>query len=260
MKGKDSVQPTSILTLTGGDAATTLTSANLAIIPFGSIEYHGPHAPLGTDSLIAGELAGRLAKRLDGILCPLVAYTACPVSTQRRPGTLHINPDVMTAYIEAILRSLFDQDVKGALALNAHDGNISPIQRAAECLAADYPDRFILLINWWQTLPASEIEKRGLFSQKGGHGHGGPLETSAAWAVAADSVDLTKAEDLETDFEGPGMMSVFNAGKDDQPWPGYSGRIHESTIDKGEILLYMAENRITAQLQTWLKGGKVQRS
>jgi len=240
-----------ILNLTGANVFETIDNADLAIIPFGSVEYHGPHAALGTDSHIAQELGSRVGKRLNAILCPLVAYTTCSW-TQHNPGTLHIDPDVMTDYIEGIFRGLFNHGVKGLLALNAHDGNIDTVRRAAERVALDHPDRFVLLINWWETLPAPEIESLELFSQHGGHGHGGPLETSAAWAVAPDSVDLSKAEDLEVDFGGGGMMSILNDGENNPDWPGYQGRISESSIRKGERLLDMAEEKIVNLLQDWL--------
>ena len=106
----------SILNLTGADVVKKLTHTDLAIIPFGSIEYHGPHAALGTDSFIAEELGKRVGGKLNATLCPLIAYTACPVRTQPNPGTIHVDPDVMTAYIEAIFRGFFQQGLKGLLA------------------------------------------------------------------------------------------------------------------------------------------------
>jgi len=243
-----------ILNLTGADASKTITGADLAILPFGSIEYHGPHAPLGTDSFIAQELASRVGKRLNAIMYPLIAYTSCPTSSHRFPGTLHIDPDVMTAMIESIFRGLLKNGVRGLLALNAHDGNIDTIKRAADRLVGDYPDRFILLINWWQTLPVSEVEPLDLFSQFGGHGHGGPLETSAAWAVAPATVQLNRAEDIDVDFGEYPMIANLSSSADQGDWRGYSGRVSESSIEKGFSLLKLSEDKIVELLQEFLMG------
>jgi creatinine amidohydrolase len=231
-----------ILKIIGADISNTIPKTDLAIIPFGSVEYHGPHAPLGTDTFIAQELSRRLGKRLNAILYPLVAYTTCPVSTHNLPGTLHIDSDLMTAYVEEIFQGLFRSGIKRILVLNAHDGNIDIVNCVTDRLLKDHPDRTILLINWWQTLPISELESLGLFSQDGGHGHGGPLETSAAWAVATETVDLSKATDEKS-----------HLSDDKSPWPGYSGRISESSIDKGQILLTLAENKIFDIVNDWLQ-------
>jgi hypothetical protein len=41
--------------------------------------------------------------------------------------------------------------------------------------ADGFAERFLLLVNWWETLSSAETEVRGLFTQGSGNGHGGPL-------------------------------------------------------------------------------------
>ena len=237
----------------GAEALTRINHADLVVIPFGSIEYHGPHAPLGTDSLIAQELGSRIASRMNVILGPLIAYTTCPVKTRNNPGTLSIDPDVMTSYIENIFRGLFNHGAKAILAINAHDGNIDPIQRASDRLFFDFRDSFILLINFWEMLPTPMIESMGLFSDGGGHGHGGPLETSAAWAVEPDSVNLSCGEDQDPPAIEQKDFHILNNGNSSPKWPGYGGKISESSVEKGETLLHLAEDRIVELLEGWIQ-------
>lgn len=246
----------SILHLTGADVHHVFNEVDLALIPTGSVEYHGPHAALGTDSFIAEELVRRVSQRLDALVCPLIPYSACPVRTVPNPGTIHINPDVMTAYLEDLFRSLLRQGVQGILVVNAHDANMDTVKRAADRVVPDFPQQFLLLINWWQTLPTAEIKDMALFSYQGGHGHGGPLETSAAWAVARDSVDLSQAPDIEMDFGTIPMLSILGYGQQAPDWPGYSGRISEASPEKGETLLKLAADKIVEITQTWLAKGQ----
>lgn len=243
------------LNVTGAQVQQVMQSVDLAVIPFGSAEYHGPHAPLGTDSFIAAELAGRVAGRLNAVLCPLIAYTTCPVSTRHNPGTISIDDGVMVAYIADVFSGLLRHGLQGLLALNAHDGNIDTVKRAAERMVEAYPDRFILLINWWQVLPTSLVESLDLFSQGGGHGHGGPLETSAAWAVAPGAVDLSKGKDIDPVSDAPDMLTVLHAGRARPAWAGYHGRVSESSIEKGATLLNLAEERIAGLVQDWIRKG-----
>jgi creatinine amidohydrolase len=244
----------SVFHIIGADASASTKQADIAVIPLGSIEYHGPHAPIGTDSLIAQELGVRVAQRLpNAILYPLVAYTTCPVTTRTFSGTVSIDADVMSAYIEGILRSLFDQGLQGILALNAHDGNIQPIRRAAELVFFDYPDHFVLTVNWWQTVPTALVNSLNLFSNEGGHGHGGPLETSAAWAAQPPpgTVDTRRAKDIDV-IDEPTLLTVLNPGKDPSDWQGYHGHVSESSAEKGKILLKIAEDKIVDLVNEWL--------
>lgn len=242
---------TSILHVVGANVHETMQRKRLAVLPVGSVEYHGPHAPLGTDSFIAQEVAAQVAERTGAILYPLIAFTACPVSTRRKPGTVAVDPDVMTNYIENVFRSLLDNGIHAIVTINAHDGNIDTIRRAADRIFFDYPDQQILGVNWWQTLPTPLVEAQGLFSDGGGHGHGGPLETSAAWAVAHDAVDLSKAPDFDAVDTRTELMRLGFEGRDES-WPGYSGRISESSPEKGRKLIELSVDRIVTLINHWL--------
>ena len=46
----------------------------IAIIPIGSIEQHGPHLPISTDSDIVTEIAFRLSEKINGLLLPTISY------------------------------------------------------------------------------------------------------------------------------------------------------------------------------------------
>ena len=63
----------------------------LAILPLGSLEFHGPHNPLGSDFIIISGIAERVAARTNGLLFPTLAFTQCPAHTAHFPGT-HVDP------------------------------------------------------------------------------------------------------------------------------------------------------------------------
>src|SRR5579863_426061 len=54
---------------------------SLAILPLGSLEFHGPHNPLGSDFIIISGIAERTAARTNGVLFPTLAFTQCPAHT-----------------------------------------------------------------------------------------------------------------------------------------------------------------------------------
>ena len=46
----------------------------IAVIPVGSIEQHGPHLPISTDSDIVTEIARRLSEKKNYLLLPTITY------------------------------------------------------------------------------------------------------------------------------------------------------------------------------------------
>ncbi|MFW6385240.1 MAG: creatininase family protein, partial [Halodesulfurarchaeum sp.] len=76
------------------------TETDLALLPVGSTEQHGPHAPLGTDHLAAEAIAAEAAESFerDVIVAPAVPIG---VSEEHRQftGSLWVSPDTFRAYV-----------------------------------------------------------------------------------------------------------------------------------------------------------------
>jgi len=104
-------------------------AAPILFVPIGSTEQHGPHLPLGTDTLIATELARAIAEsRSDSVVAPAVAIGA---SGEHRgfPGTLSIGTEVLVEVLVEVVRSSRDW-VRGIVFVSGHGGNVEAIGRA----------------------------------------------------------------------------------------------------------------------------------
>ena len=171
-------------------------------------------------------------------LCCCPPFPSRIVRRRRAPiaGTIDIAEHTLAAYVEDVIAGVFAMDIRGVLVLNAHDGNIRPVQTAGDRLAARYPEQFLLMVNWWETLAAADMEARGLFSQDGGHGHGGPLEMSAADAARPGTVDWGAANDLDVIFSpGERIVRGVNEGRPLPNWQGYHGRSTEGVAREGRF-------------------------
>src|SRR5512147_525553 len=69
-----------------------LQQTQTVILPLGSLEEHGPHLPLGTDTFHAIEVARRVAELRPLVVAPPVFYGMCR-STREHPGTISISGD-----------------------------------------------------------------------------------------------------------------------------------------------------------------------
>ena len=92
-----------------------------ALLPVGSVEMHGPHQPIGTDTLIAKAFALRLAEEADGLVLPEIHYTWAG-STDGFAGTVSIEPELVQKTVEAIALKVFRMGLRRLLVLSVHRG------------------------------------------------------------------------------------------------------------------------------------------
>jgi len=226
---------------------------SLAILPLGSLEYHGPHNPLGVDSIIISGIAERVAIRTKGLLFPTVTFTQCPSHTAHFRGTISIRPEVMTMYFADILRNILHLGIRKVFILNGHDGNIGPGRGAIAQVADETKDSALMFASWWEFLSGEMMRATGMFHQaNGGHGHGGPLETSAVAAFRPDLVHLDQARDLPEPPDLSGGAPYFLQKSMAADWPGYSGHVSEASPEKGRKLVQISEDAIVKLIENWL--------
>src|SRR5438309_5184031 len=75
------------------------------IVPVGATEQHGPHAPFGTDSILATEVSVRIAPRIGALVAPTLTYG---VSGDHRgyAGVPFVSAGTMTALVQDVVLSL----------------------------------------------------------------------------------------------------------------------------------------------------------
>jgi len=252
------LQPKRFEEIVGFEVADVAASHPLAILPLGSLEFHGLHNPLGADSIIISGIAERVAARTRALLFPVIKFTQCPANTAHFQSTISIRPEVMTMYYADVLRNLLRIGFSNIFILNGHDGNIGPGRGAIAQVADEVKDSAILFVNWWEFLPEDMMKTLGMFHQaNGGHGHGGPLETSAVAAFRPDLIHLDKVRDLPEPPDLSGGPPYFLQKSTTNDWPGYSGQVSEASEEKGKKLIQISEDGIVKLIEDWLKHGDV---
>jgi creatinine amidohydrolase len=120
--------------------------------PWGSVEQHGPHLPLGTDALFADRLLDRVLERLPKALpiwrLPLQSLGFSP-EHQGYAGTLSLPAELLIAQLVAVGSQLADAGFARLLLFNAHGGQIALLQAAARQLRARSPQLAVLPCFVW---------------------------------------------------------------------------------------------------------------
>src|SRR5207249_12043736 len=192
-----------------------------AIVPFGAVEQHGHHLPLGTDWILADCMARALAEELGNVLL----LPAMPFGNSREhmafPGTITLRPATLAAVLDDIVESLRHHGLRTVIVFSAHGGNwiLKPTLRE---LNFRYPEMTILWANG--SLPeAGETVPEDI--------HAGGSETSSLLHFRPDLVrPVTEAMD------SPGIVGQeFHdyVGFDKSTRTGAWGRPSEATAERG---------------------------
>ena len=110
----------------------------LVLVPVGSLEQHGPHLPLDTDTVIATAVARAAAERLGAWVAPAIAYGSSG-EHQAFPGTTSICTDVLRLTVIELVRSLSTWADR-VLLVNGHGGNVAALTSASGTLKAEGHD------------------------------------------------------------------------------------------------------------------------
>lgn len=151
---------------------------DLALLPVGSTEQHGPHAPLGTDAYHAASVADAGAEQYDGTA--LVAPTV-PVGLSREhrqfPGSLWVSPDTFRAYVRETIGSLAHHGIDRVVVVNGHGGNVDALNEVTAELSRDGV-AYAVPFTWFEAVGEHTSEM----------GHAGPLETALLRATHPELV------------------------------------------------------------------------
>lgn len=161
--------------MTMEEFAQGLSVCKTVYIPFGSVEEHGTHLPLSTDTIEAYEVGKRAAERIALFVAPPVHYGSCR-STSRHPGTISISTGTLKALFKDIVRSLHAQGLMNFVALTGHAGGSHrmALQDAGEELILELPEINMAVVTEYDLAKetgAHLIETRG-------DAHAGEIETS----------------------------------------------------------------------------------
>ncbi|MCD6368411.1 MAG: creatininase family protein [Thermoproteales archaeon] len=108
--------------LTSSDIEKIDKDNTVVILPVGSIEVHGPHLPLGTDTMVIYHVALKAAELENALVLPPIYYAYVP-ENRHFPGTISLNSDTILMMLEDIITELSRQGFKKILILNGHGGN-----------------------------------------------------------------------------------------------------------------------------------------
>ncbi|MFD1686009.1 creatininase family protein [Halobellus litoreus] len=205
--------------------------AEVALLPVGSTEQHGPHAPLGTDTLDAEAVAAAAAERYAD---PVIVAPAIPVGIaeehRRFSGTLWTTESTFRAYVRDVVGSLASHGWDRVVLVNGHGGNIGALNEVTARIVR-HDDALAVPFTWFDEVGDHSSEM----------GHAGPLETSLLRHTNPETVHEDRLEEAAEggsdrwgDWQGRVNLAVDSEEFTDN---GVVGDPRESSAELGEELL-----------------------
>ena len=216
----------------------------IAVIPVGSIEQHGPHLPVSTDSDIVTEIARKLSEKKNFLLLPTITYG---VSFEHAPFfNLSIKESTLSTIMIDLCTSLFANNIKTVFVINGHHGNLKPLKNIDEKLRKLSKNKLrVFPLSYWHFMQR-EFD------------HAGFVETSLMLAISKNVKMKLAKKGLLTD--GMNQQQIKDLGRLAEKSflkvtkNGIWGDPRKATKRDGQIILDEIMKNLEKKCQTCLVG------
>jgi creatinine amidohydrolase len=232
----------------------------VAVLPTASIEQHGPHLPILTDTILCGAVVEQAALRASETAPVVVAPVLCyGRSHHHRPcaGVLSLSSAAYMHALSDLLESLVLSGFKRIVVLNGHGGNSDPnavvctdfIQDPAHAISVAYA-------SYWD-IARDAIVSQGILPADEIPGHAGRFETSMVMVLRPDLVDEHGLAQTENRPVSEGRVTTSLAGGKAQvhgAWaagPGYTDRPSLANAADGRKMLEITVREVAAFLRAF---------
>ena len=169
-----------IAKLTAPEVAARISAGCPVILPLGSLETHGPQAPMG-DYLIAAEIARRMAEAGDALVLPAIPFGGEDYFAGV-PGGIELPGALLQQLVEEVLGRMVATGCRRLLVVNGHAGSIGPVEAAARALRRRL-GVVVPSLHLWRVAGGMHAELGGPASSLG---HGGDPVYSVALHVVPE--------------------------------------------------------------------------
>ncbi len=230
----------------------------VVVMPIASLEQHGPHLPLLTDTILVSGVAERAAKGLpdDRYLWLPTLWVGCSEHHRAMPGTVSLPADIYIEVLERIVEGFVADGYRRIVLLNGHGGNVVPGTQAIYNVSQrhDRSDLWIVLATYWIAAGAGIRKVDCMETPR--LTHACEYETSMMLTLRPDLVDMSKAKGSLRDFPskwyGPSSPAVSSVtatrGFHQMTVTGAMGDPSLAKAEKGEALLAAIVPEIVAFL------------
>lgn len=212
------------------------------VVPFGTIEAHGTHLPLNTDTFIIREAVKKASEKVNAFMAPPIQYGVC-TSTAPHPGTIGITPRALRVIVKDIVRDAYRQGLRNFVLISGHGGglHVNALREAGEALVEELDGAKVAALSVYDML-GKEIAE---IAETKNDSHAGELETSLMLYLAPR---LVKGR---ARAEYPNFPKPVITKEKLKYWKGAVwGDPGKASVEKGERLFNIMVDKIVGLVKT----------
>lgn len=167
---------------------------SIVIVPVGSVEQHGDHLPVSTDTILVDAVAHLGAERVaDEVPIAVTPPVWGGYSPHHLPfgGTITLDFETLKHVLEDVATSVLDNGFDALLLLNGHGGNSALVSGVTSTIGTAHPEAEVLSTTYLELAQPFIDDVRE--SEPGGMGHGGEFETSLMLHLRPELVETDDA-------------------------------------------------------------------
>jgi creatinine amidohydrolase len=230
--------PLHLSVLTPDAVRAALTRDSRLLVPVGTCEQHGPHLPLGCDTIIVERLADDLSASFGILRAPTVPYGVNTATKRPYPGNAAVRRKTLHRWMNDLLGSWEQVGLDTFIILTAHGHD--PHQEALSTLRTRRARVF--------TVDIFALDFTGYLEDPSGPTHGGELDTSLMLHLAPELVRMDLAQDYLLTERQVARYQRRAAGSVPALSPGSVGRPSLASAEKGARLYKMIHDRIATRV------------
>lgn len=213
---------------------------DLAVLPVGATEQHGPHLAAGCDTISAEMLAVKAGEAANVLVLPGLAYGCSLGHTDRWPGTLSLHPQTLTQVAVELGRWAVANGLTKLLFLSGHGTNDAPLKSAILQLRYEFARARFATMGLWDISP----RVGALYFRDGDDIHANRGETSVLLHLRPEMVRMDKAFDVKDVTPGTRFSYAMPATTP----TGVVGAPTQSSAEDGAAMV----DTIVEDLAAWL--------
>lgn len=205
------------------DAEAVFKAVDMALLPVGAIEQHGPHLPLDTDAFDADYLARRVAETCSDprpLVLPLVPYGVSYHHDDFK-GTVSISNETLSRLVYDIGMAAARNGIRKLVIINGHGGNDSALNFAAQMINRDA--HIFVCVDTGET---SDVDIEAIV-ETANDVHAGEIETSTTLAVRPELVRMERMEKAVPEFSSKYLDFSSTRGIN---WYAHTRRISDTGV------------------------------
>jgi creatinine amidohydrolase len=244
--------------LTTRDFAALDVAATVAVLPLGATEQHGPHLPLGVDTVLADGIVAAalplLPAELPVLFLPTQQIGLSPEHA-RFAGTLTLSAETVIRMWNEIGAGVARAGVKKLVLFNAHGGHVGAMDIVARELRAEH-GLIVYSVSWFN-LPLGDAGAQFGADEHRFGVHAGEIETSMMLALAPQQVRMGEAKNFRSTSEqraadyailGNGKSAKLGWAMEDYNPQGAAGNAAAATGVRGQAVVDAAAGQLALLL------------